>query len=48
MNHKTTAIPLWATDMFADAQPERKIRYRPYPTAAETIFGFGYDGDAGI
>jgi hypothetical protein len=43
MNHKTTAMPLWATDICADDRPERKIRYRPFPTAAEMIFGFGYD-----
>ena len=38
MKQKTTATPMWATDMYADDRPERKIRYRPYPTAVEMPF----------
>ena len=50
MKQKTTATPMWATDMYADDRPERKIRYRPYPTAVEAIFGYGFgdDSDTGI
>jgi hypothetical protein len=44
MTHKTTATPLWASDKWADG-PERKIKYLPYPSAAETIFGFDYDDE---
>ena len=38
MKQKTTATPMWATDTYADDRPERKIRYRPYPTAVEMPF----------
>jgi hypothetical protein len=38
MKQKTTATPMWATDMYADDRSERKIRYRPYPTAVEMPF----------
>ena len=42
MNKKTTATPLWASDVDAEG-PEHKIAYQPYPRADEAIFGFGYD-----
>jgi hypothetical protein len=47
MIHKTTATPLWASDRWSDG-PERKIEYLPYPTAAETIFGFDFDDQTPI
>jgi hypothetical protein len=42
MQRKTTATPLWASDVDAEG-PERKIAYKPYPRADEAIFGFGHD-----
>ena len=38
MKQKTTATPMWATDMYADDRPERKIRYQPCPSAVEMPF----------
>ena len=45
MNQKTTATPLWATDMYARSQREGKIAYSPCPNAAEEIFGWFWIDD---
>jgi hypothetical protein len=45
MIRKTTATPLWASDRWSDG-PERKIKYRPHPSAVEDIFGFDFDAES--
>ena len=42
MNQPSDATPLWATESPAHG-PLRKISYRPYPSAAESIFGFDWE-----
>jgi hypothetical protein len=48
MNQKTTATPVWATDMYARSRREGKIAYQPCPSAAEVIFDGLWVGDVWV
>jgi len=48
MHQKTTATPVWATDMRARSQREGTIAYKPCPSAAEEIFGGLWVGDVWV